>query len=862
MADVDKTTVVQECRIFNDRELDTVKCCELLTKILYLVQQGNTFSAEENSNLFFGVTKLFQSKDSQLRRLIYMAIKELASQPEEVIIVTSCLMKDMNGKVDVYRANAIRVLARIIDASMMGTVERFLTQALVDSNPFVASSALLAGTHLFKIAPDVIRRWVGQVQAALNDKSPMVQYHALGLLYLIKKNDRLAISKLVSSLARNTPRSPYAQVLLVRLASQVLASDSNSGDAAVCGNFMESCLRNKSDFVNIEAARAMCNSPNVTSRELSGAVNSLQLFLTSQKTVLVFAAVRTLSQLAMKYPQAVASCNYEMEQLITHQNRSIATLAITTLLKIGNESSIDRLMRQIGSFMSEIADEFKIVVIEAIQSLCLKFPAKHRSLMQFLASVLREEGGFDFKKSIVESILLLIREIPEAKEAGLGHLCEFIEDCEFTYLSVQILNLLGQEGPHTQDPTRYIRYVYNRVILENATVRAAAVSALAKFGVHCEALRERVLVLIKRCLFDNDDEVRDRATLSLTLLEAQTMEAHDLITEGLPVSFTAIEKALEAHQAKGCPGPFLLSSVKEVAATASAAPPSRGGAMSGLSTAASGGPPATQASNEKEKPAHTVLHGISQFAKLGKCFKSSSPVALTEQETEYVVSCTKHIFAGHVVFQFNCTNTIENTCLENATMSIEANDEGFEESALVPCSAPLMYNEPGNMFVALSLDGSQPVGSFSCQMKFLVKDVDEETGEPDEEGYEDEYQVEDIEVNAADYVRPQPVQNFRDAWTSMVEPFEVREQFNLDSPSLQEGVTGIIEKLALAACEGTHRVPDGAETHDLLLSGLGMSGNSVLVRSAWKFAQGRGCLMRMVVRSADDELAASIAGLC
>ncbi len=50
------------------------------------------------------------------------------------------------------------------------------------------------------------------------------------------------------------------------------------------------------------------------------------------------------------------------------------TQAITTLLKTGNESSIDRLLKQIGGFMSEIADEFKVVVVEAIKSLCLKFP--------------------------------------------------------------------------------------------------------------------------------------------------------------------------------------------------------------------------------------------------------------------------------------------------------------------------------------------------------------------------------------------------------------------------------------------------------------------------------------------------------
>ena len=52
---------------------------------------------------------------------------------------------------------------------------------------------------------------------------------------------------------------------------------------------------------------------------------------------------------------------------------------------------------------------------------------KYRSLMNFLSNVLREDGGFEYKKVIVDSILILIREIPEAKEPGLGHLCEFIE---------------------------------------------------------------------------------------------------------------------------------------------------------------------------------------------------------------------------------------------------------------------------------------------------------------------------------------------------------------------------------------------------------------------------------------------------
>lgn len=46
-------------------------------------------------------------------------------------------------------------------------------------------------------------------------------------------------------------------------------------------------------------------------------------------------------------------------------------------------------------------------------------------------------------------------------------------------------------------------------------------------------------------------------------------------------------------------------------------------------------------------------------------YQSSAPVELTEAETEYAVNVVKHIFDRHVVFQYNCTNTIPEQLLEN-----------------------------------------------------------------------------------------------------------------------------------------------------------------------------------------------------
>lgn len=68
----------------------------------------------------------------------------------------------------------------------------------------------------------------------------------------------------------------------------------------------------------------------------------------------------------MTHPAVVTASNMDLENLITDPNRSIATLAITTLLKTGAESSVDRLMKQIATFVNEISDEFKIVVVQVI----------------------------------------------------------------------------------------------------------------------------------------------------------------------------------------------------------------------------------------------------------------------------------------------------------------------------------------------------------------------------------------------------------------------------------------------------------------------------------------------------------------
>ncbi|GAC99544.1 clathrin binding protein [Pseudozyma hubeiensis SY62] len=915
----DKTSVIQEARVFNETPISPRKCRILLTKVIYLLYMGESFSRQEATTLFFGATKLFQHKDPALRQMVYLAIKELCPFSDDVIMVTASIMKDMQPNVEViYRPNAIRGLSRVVDPSMVQGLERFFKSAIVDKNTSISSAALVSAYQLQIAARDVVRRWGNEAQEAINSKSSsgagfssgfagagsylgfgssqsqaqatyqavasssyITQYHALGLLYLIRQGDRMAITKLVQQLGGgrggassgqgSVLRSPYAICMLVRYAAKVAEEDPNL--RAPMMELLEGWLRHKSDMVNYEAARVICEMKNVSTQDLYRPIAVLQLFLSSPKSTLKFAAIRTLAKLAQTQPAAVQTCNVDMENLITDTNRSIATYAITTLLKTGNEASVDRLMKQISGFMSEISDEFKVIVVDAIRSLCLKFPSKQTVMLSFLAGVLRDEGGFEYKRAVVEAIFDMIKFIGECKETALAHLCEFIEDCEFTKLSVRILHLLGVEGPKMPQPHKYIRYIYNRVILENAIVRAAAVSSLAKFGIADKSLNARIKVLLERCLDDVDDEVRDRAAMYLRVLRESRLAAK-VVNDESSYKLTALESALQSYVSdpSSSTSVFDITKIPRVTreesrqealrakseATASVA--MAADSSQSVHAASNNGASTSKASSVDSETLYAKqLAEVPQFADYGPVLKSSTkPVELTESETEYVVSAVKHVFADHVVIQYNVTNTLPDTVLENVAVVVGgAAEAGLREDFIVTVPALSAQSPSGVVYVSFTREGGATdyvQATLSNTLRFVSKEVDPSSGEPEEEGYDDEYQTEELELGVADYIKP-VYANFGEEWDQLASASTATETFALTAlDGLKTACDTLIELLGMMPLGGTES-PASTSVHTLNLSGAVASpGKAVkaLTRCRMTFAAGQGVTMELSVRAESE----------
>ena len=156
--------------------------------------------------------------------MVYLCIKDISPSSDEVIIITSSLIKDMSSKHDLYRANAIRVLCKIIDSQLLAQIERYLKQAVVDKAPVVSSAALVSGIHLLNGNMDLVKRWNNEIHEVVNSKQDMVQFHGVALQHALRASDRLAISKLVSGLIRGPSRISLAsmsQCLLIRYVSEV-----------------------------------------------------------------------------------------------------------------------------------------------------------------------------------------------------------------------------------------------------------------------------------------------------------------------------------------------------------------------------------------------------------------------------------------------------------------------------------------------------------------------------------------------------------------------------------------------------------------------------------------------------------------
>ena len=279
------------------------------------------------------------------------------------------------------------------------------------------------------------------------------------------------------------------------------------------------------------------------------------------------------------------------------------------------------------------------------------------------------------------------------------------------------------------------------------------------------------------------------------------------------------------------------------------------------------------------------LMQIPELKAYGHVLSSSAPVELTESETEYVVSVIKHIYKDNLVLQYEIKNTMPEIVLEDVSViatPTEEEDQALEEDFTIPVSK-LTTDVPGTVFVSFrkNADVAYPVTSITNILKFTSKEIDPTTGEPDESGYEDEYQVEDLELSGSDYVIPAFAGSFDHAWEQTgANGEEASETLQLSSTKSIAGeclfpptttyrfdanaipidaTEQLTKALSLQPLDGTD-VTLSTSTHTLKLYGKTLGGGKVAALVKMAYSAKSGVTTKITVRSEEEGVPALLVG--
>ena|SRR5579859_6166616 len=112
------------------------------------------------------------------------------------------------------------------------------------------------------------------------------------------------------------------------------------------------------------------------------------------------------------------------------------------------------------------------------------------------------------------------------------------------------------------------------------------------------------------------------------------------------------------------------------------------------------------------------------------------------------------------------------------------------EEFIIPATA-ITQSAPATIYVSFARSGhdSFDVASFNNVLKFTSKEIDLDTGEPEEQGYDDEYEVDVLSITTGDYFLPTYLGNFQGTWDSYGPHNEVSSTFTLSSMKSIQGQT-------------------------------------------------------------------------
>lgn len=865
---VEISTVIQNCRVFNDVPLDVEKSIQAMMDLLYLLHSDKgELSQEEATDIFFMSTKLMQSSNLLLRRLHYILVKELAPKVEASYIASNSLIMDMKNINPSIRGNALRTLFAVMDVSMYHTIDRMIVENFNSMHKEVTRAAYLTAIHLAVLNGEMVRKWASHFSAySKKSESPrsLMDYYWVALLYITNKCTALPAKNFLSQF-------PYVTRDVDMLSARICAHQLQQITKKDCGNvskegsfFLEYIKKFLTSStwpeVTVESCMALSSLRGLPDEGIEVCVNFLhkKIFtsLLRENPDELYMYVTALARIARAYPGSLSK--YSWERLLSFSKlKYIGVKTIVTLFHVGNENAIKTLLGDLSTSvaMKEMSSDVKYIIIESTLPLQKKFPSLVDQITDFLFSALSEVDNLLMKQRVVDTVILISKLEPRIKDTILTKLADSIDDCDFPAMTKRVLSHLSEEIPLCTNPRPYIRYIYNHCKLEEANIRAAAVRTLAKIAAKLLSLRSLIVPLIMRCCNDEDDDVRDRAIFytKLFCLKDEKLIKQYITDIGEQVSNhrqSAYGRGLMGISSRGISDPRAIQDTTKTGIVGSM---EDGQATSDTISVGSRESIPVTGSGAKMSPillkGREELHKLSPLRQLGAPLRSIEPILLTDPDSDYAVSVIKHLTPMNIILQFRIHNTMDSGSFVNVTIMCDTKDLEVEPKFAIPISRIL----PGAVqyaYVVLEYEEDAfPSGEVSSHMRFTVREAGDEDDEMGSSEDLEECPLETFDVEISDFLSPLALDGtFEEKWEAAKAEEETAGTYELQS--LRDQKTAEEE---IAAFFGLHVMK---VSQSLYMSGIAVNSLSslVLIKAKVFISTKDAVVLQIAIRGGDEKL--------
>ena len=796
--DLRKDLTLQNASIFNEKNVQSEQCIEILINLIYLLNKGEKFSEKEKESIFFSATKLLHNANPILRRIIFLFVKHL-NWWQSSFILTGSLITELNGDDDLIKPNCFRLLGQITDASSVNVVERLLKEAINNENHEVASSALCCTLFMSLKGFGIAKSWINEISEKLNSslsEENLLTFHTLLLLKEIKKNDKLFLIKIFSRIAETSGsrshRSQFAICQLIRYVTDLLLkADLEESTKKTFHIFLQMSLYRLEESIKIEAARSIMIIPNISASIRQETIATLCELISSSNKIVRFAALKTLDKHIDGFAQNVAVDIFlELEKIIEDSgtNSSIKSYAFSIFLKISKGLSDYRLEKMFKTFIEQYTkfkEDFKKKLINISKNISRENPTKNKLYYDFFCSVFKLDAGPQTKLEILDALIWFIYNDKDLKLQTIFFLAESLFECQYDVLKIRIINLLGKECELVNNKSKLVRYIYNQLLLEFPAVRASAISALGEIGFKENNLRDIIISLIENCLNDDDNEVRERAFMISKALKAvkdKKKEDQQLINFVFPQK---VKNPSPVEELNIDLIQLVLNSEKENLLKSDDICQELVSILNDTEKISEILIKDKEELKKKEKKEKKRLgldvserkkseddYATTMFTKIYGPPKVITPYKkLTDQSAEYLTKYRKIVHDKIVVMDFEITNTIEFQIINDVSLDMQMlNYEGFDldKTEIIPIKS-LKTNESGHLYFKLlkNKDLIYSNCSFNCTLKFDLQELDVK-GNPHGIPVKETYKLDKpVEVCYADYyIKNSKVnlENFAEFW--------------------------------------------------------------------------------------------------